>query len=306
MIGISLCQYISSLNDCMVYAVCREGSSGLNKLPANKNIEVVFSDLENICNITSKINHADVFINLAWTNTDHEGRNNAILQGINVDYAKEAIHIAALMGCKLFVEAGSQAEYGFVQDLITEETPCNPEVEYGKAKLRILTEGSELCNSLGLKYLHLRIFSIFGENDRPWTLIMSAIDKMLKNENLELSSCKQNWNYLYVTDCAKQIFLLSEYIINNPDFKTGVFHIASKDTRPLRVFIEEMKTVLKSSSVLHYGCFIPAKQVSLNPSVEKTDKAIGFINDVSFDDAIKIIVLKKLQYLFLNIKPLKY
>jgi nucleoside-diphosphate-sugar epimerase len=148
MIGISLCQYIASIKDCKVYAVCREGSSGLNKLPANKNIEVVFSDLEHINNIAKVIEKADVFINLAWTNTDHDGRNNAILQGINVDYAKEAMRVSALIGCKLFVEAGSQAEYGFVQDLITEETPCNPEVEYGKAKLSVLKEGSLLFNSL--------------------------------------------------------------------------------------------------------------------------------------------------------------
>ena len=292
MIGIRLCQYITLLNDCKVYAVCREGSSGLNKLPANKNIEVVFSDLEHINNIAKVIEKADVFINLAWTNTDHDGRNNAILQGINVDYAKEAMRVSALIGCKLFVEAGSQAEYGFVQDLITEETPCNPEVEYGKAKLSVLKEGSLLCNSLGIKYLHLRIFSTFGENDRPWTLIMSAIDKMQKNENLELSSCTQNWNYLYVADCVKQILLLCKYVLNSPSFKSGVYHIASKDTRPLKDYLDEMKSVLCSNSVLNYGTFIPSKQVSLNPSVAKTEVAIGFINEVSFAEAIKLIIKK--------------
>jgi nucleoside-diphosphate-sugar epimerase len=176
--------------------------------------------------------------------------------------------------------------------LITEETPCNPEVEYGKAKLSVLKEGSLLCDSLGIKYLHLRIFSIFGENDRPWTLIMSAIDKMQKNENLELSSCTQNWNYLYVADCVKQIFLLCKYVLNSPDFKSGVYHIASKDTRPLKDYLDEMKSVLCSKSVLNYGTFIPAKQVSLNPSVAKTEVAIGFINEVSFAEAIKLIIKK--------------
>jgi nucleoside-diphosphate-sugar epimerase len=290
MIGISLCQYIASLNDCMVFAVCREGSSGLKKLPVNKNIEVVFSDLENIHNLAKVIEKADVFINLAWTNTDFDGRNNAMLQGINVDYAKEAMRVSALLGCILFVEAGSQAEYGYIQDLITEETPCNPEVEYGKAKLSVLKEGSLLCNSLGLKYLHLRIFSIFGENDRPWTLILSAIDKMRKNEIVELSSCTQKWNYLYVADCVKQIFLLCKYVLNCPDFKSGVYHIASKDTRPLKDYLEEMKSVLCSNSVLNYGTHIPSKQVSLNPSVAKTEGTIGFISEVSFAEAIRLII----------------
>jgi UDP-glucose 4-epimerase len=292
MIGIELCQYLSSFDGNVVYAVCREDSNVLKRLPVNANIKVVYSDLEHISDIAKIIDKADVFINLAWTNTDYEGRNSAFLQGLNVDYSKEAIRVAALKGCKLFVEAGSQAEYGYVQDLITEETPCNPEIEYGKAKLRLLHEGSVLCNSLGLKYLHLRIFSIFGENDRPWTLIMSAIDKMLKNEDMELSSCKQNWNYLYVTDCAKQIFLLCNYLFNKSDFRKGVYHIASKDTRPLKNYIEEMKSVLKSSSVFHYGSVIQVKQVSLNPSVTKTENAIKFTNETSFANAIKLIASK--------------
>ncbi len=290
MIGIELCQQISSFSDNIVYAVCREGSSGLKKIPIKDNIKVVYSDLEHISDIAKVIDKADVFINLAWTNTDHVGRNNAYLQGLNVEYAKDAIKVATSLGCKLFVEAGSQAEYGYVHGLITEETPCNPEIEYGRAKLRVLNEGSVLCNILGIEYLHLRIFSIFGENDRPWTLIMSAIDKMLKNEDIKLSSCKQNWNYLYVSDCAKQIYLLCEHLIDKKDYRFGVFHIASKDTRPLIDYVEEIKSVLKSSSVLHYGTVIPVKPVTLSPSIAKTENAIGFTKEISFADAIKKMV----------------
>lgn len=291
MIGISLCHCISSQSGHMVYAVCRKGSSGLNKLPVNDQVKIVFSDLANLGNIEREIDRADVFINLAWTNTDHHGRNDALLQGLNVDYAKNAIHIAAKMGCKLFVEAGSQAEYGVINELITEDTPCNPEVEYGKAKLKVLNEGSVLCNSLGIGYLHLRIFSVFGENDRPWTLIMLAIDKLLKNEDLHLSACTQSWNYLYATDCARQIVLLCTHFFNEPYITSAVYHIASKDTRPLKDFLEEMKCALNSSGKLLYGSIIPEKIVSLNPSIEKTEKAIGPIDEVSFADAIKQIAL---------------
>ena len=53
-----------------------------------------------------------------------------------------------------------------------------------------------------------------------------------------------------------------------------------------------MKYILKSSSNLLYGSLVPAKQVSLNPSVQKTEKAIGFISEVSFGDAIKRITNK--------------
>lgn len=109
MIGIELCQYISSFGH-KVYAVCREDSDGIKHLPVKENIKIVYSDLQHIEEVAKIIDSADIFINLAWTNTDHVGRDNAFLQGLNVDYVKEAIKVAALKGCKLFVEAGSQAE----------------------------------------------------------------------------------------------------------------------------------------------------------------------------------------------------
>ena len=38
-----------------------------------------------------------------------------------------------------------------------------------------------------------------------------------------------------------------------------------------------MKSVLCSKSVLNYGTFIPSKQVSLNPSVAKTELEICWV-----------------------------
>jgi nucleoside-diphosphate-sugar epimerase len=290
MIGVSLCHHISSQSGNLVYAVCREESSGLNKLPANDQIKIVYSDLANIGNIETEIDQADVFINLAWTNTDHKGRNDSFLQGLNVDYAKNGIHVAARLGCKLFIEAGSQAEYGLVKELITEDTPCNPDTEYGKAKLKVLNEGSALSQSLGLKYIHLRIFSVFGENDRPWTLVSYALDKLTKNENLLLSNCTQYWNYLYSDDCAKQIVNLCHYFIDESHLVTGVYHIASRHTRTLRDYLEEMKYVTNSTGKLLFGSKIPDKTITINPSLEKTEKAIGPINEIPFAEAIKHIV----------------
>jgi hypothetical protein len=41
---------------------------------------------------------------------------------------------------------------------------------------------------------------------------------------------------------------------------------------------------------LHYGDVIANKQVTLNPSIVKTENAIGFTNEVCFAEAIKLIV----------------
>lgn len=271
-----------------VIAVCRNKEKAVRVLPSEVQIEVF--DMANISKLKESGANGDVFVNLAWAATGHEGRNMADVQRENVSNSLEAMKVSKTLGCKLFVEAGSQAEYGSTTEVQTEESPCNPFSEYGKAKLELKERCSELSEQLGIKYLHLRIFSLYGKGDKEWTLIMSCINKMRRNEPIDLSPCTQNWNFLHVNDAAIQISKLCDYAMKEKSFKHEVYHIASKDTRPLRDYVEQMKQITNSSSTLNYGAVKPTNLVSLQPSVAKTEQAIGFISSVSFEEGIKTIV----------------
>jgi nucleoside-diphosphate-sugar epimerase len=231
-----------------------------------------------------------VFIHLAWAGTGHGGRDNTVIQQQNVKCTKEAMQAAHQMGCKLFVMAGSQAEYGITNEPQKEDMECQPFSEYGKAKLQVQQECSRLAEKLGMKYLHLRIFSLFGENDHPWTLVMSCIDKMLRNEPIELSSCTQNWNFLYVKDAAWQIVQLCEYALETDGFNHEIYNVASDDTRPLKQFVECMKKMTKSQSELRYGTIVPERFVSLQPSLAKLQMVVKEMRITPFELIIKKIV----------------
>lgn len=249
-IGIELTNHLLQQNE-KVIVVCRPTSKGLPDIPSDA--KIVLAEMSDYINLHKQISKADVFVNLAWKGTGHGGRNAADVQNENIANTLSAMHAAEKMGCKVFVESGSQAEYGTVTSVITEDTPCIPFSEYGKAKLEVKNKGFRFAEELGIKYIHLRIFSIFGEKDHPWTLVMSAIDKMLANEDVNLSPCTQNWNFLYVKDAVKQIVELCRYAIGNDNFKHEVYNIASKDTRVLKEFVETIKRLTKSSSQLKCG-----------------------------------------------------
>lgn len=290
-IGVALTKLLMN-NGHFVYVACRKSSKTIYNIPHNERIKVIFyDDLKDISSIKYKIDYAEVFIHLAWGGTGHEGRNDISIQNDNIKYSLEAIDTAKELGCKLFVEAGSQAEYGYVNELIREETPCHPENEYGKAKYKFGELASKKCQELGMKFIHLRIFSIYGETDHEWTLVTSSIKKMLNNEEIELSSCSQMWNFLYVKDAVKQIFLLCNYAIAIQNYKSEIYNIASKDTRTLKSFVEEMYQLTKSKSKLLFGKYTPDNVVSLNPDITKTEKATnGFISDYTFKEVIKLII----------------
>jgi len=286
-IGVELVNYLL-LNHHQIVAVCRPDSKGIQKLPLG--VEIVAAEMSEYGNLPNIVHSADVFVNLAWGGTGHDGRNVQDVQKENVIHTIAAMFAADKLGCKVFVEAGSQAEYGTVLTKISEDLPCRPFSEYGKAKLEVKNKLFDLSRQLGIKYVHLRIFSLFGENDHPWTLIMSSLDKMLRNETVDLSPCTQKWNFLYIKDAVRQIYLLCTYALENPDYKAEVYNIASKDTRFLKEFVMEMYEQTHTKSILNFGSMIPANVVSLDPDTTKTEKAIGFISDSVFENIINNII----------------
>ena len=271
-----------------VYAVCRPGSKSLKKLPKAPSLSVVFATMDEYEMLPSKIDSADIFVNFAWDGTNYEGRTKTDIHKKNIENTKIAFRIAKEIGCRLFVESGSQAEYGVYDGLIDENTPCNPFTEYGKGKLAMKQEGFKLSEEIGLKYLHLRIFSTFGEGDHPYTLFMNAVSKMLNNEPLDLSPCTQNWNFLYARDAVKQIYYLCEKAVNDGSFKHEVFNLASEDTRILKDYVEQLKVLLHSESQLNYGVLTPEHLVTLNPNISKLKTYIGYVSSYSFDEAAKL------------------
>ena len=271
-----------------VVAVCRPQSSALADIPLG--VEVVLADMSDYGGLYRDVPEADVWVNLAWEGTGHDGRNQEEVQQANVIHTIAAMFGADKMGCRLFVEAGSQAEYGTVLTPISEQTPCNPFSAYGKAKLETFQRLSELSAQLGIKYLHLRIFSLYGETDHPWTLVMSSLDKMLRNEAIDLSPCTQQWNFLYVKDATRQVASLCDYALSRQDFRSEVFNIASDDSRPLKEFVERMKELAGSKSPLNYGAITPQNVVSLLPDMTKTRNVVGTLSEYSFDNVITSIL----------------
>ncbi len=278
-----------------VVALVNPGSSRLDRIPNDPLVRIIKCGLDDLAEATAKsigineIEHgsgisADVFLHLAWGGTFGDARNNRELQDRNVSYALDAVRLAKRLGCRVFVGAGSQAEYGRVSGVLTPDTPCNPENEYGRAKLRASDETRKLCGELGIRHIWTRILSIYGPYDGEGTMVMSVIRKLLAGEKPSLTAGEQLWDYLYCEDAANALLLLAE------KGKDGnIYPVGSGNARPLREYIEIIRDEINPKLPLGFGevPYSDKQVMHLCADISALHADTGFEPEVEFREGIR-------------------
>ena len=182
----------------------------------------------------------DAWIHFAWDGVGSAGRSDTNIQIENIQNAKKAYLYAKLLGARKFLFAGSQAEYGCGNHRVP--MPVSP---YGKAKLsfgRWATEQSllsEIYDDAPMQFIHMRIYSVYGNGDHETSLVNTVLRAALRHEAITLGPCEQRWNYLEVHDLARAIRIL----LNSEDTRTGIYDIAGSDSRMLKKYVIAMNAI---------------------------------------------------------------
>ena len=290
-IGINLIKEI--LKEYKVIAVVRPNSEKITLLPASDNLSIFELEMKDYYRLPSLIKKPIyAIVHLSWAGTRGIDRNNIELQEQNFKYSISALHSAAKLKAKVFMSAGSQAEYGLQNEIISENTVPKPVTAYGKSKLKFYEYGIEFCKNNNIKFVEPRFFSLYGVGDYEGTLIMSMLAKMVKNEPCNLTDCTQKWNFLNIKDAVAGMKLLLEC----EQVKSGAYNFASNDTRELKSFLFEMKNITNSKSKLNFGAIShnDSGKYGINPDITKLLNT-GWQAKVSFEDGIMEIIKSKVK-----------
>ena len=282
-IGTALCMELAK-NGVRVFAVCRPGSQRASAIGEHPNITRIFCDAGQLEQLPQHIpGGADVFYHFAWAHTIGPGRNDMPAQIENIRYTVDAVRAAAALGCKVFVGAGSQAEYGRVEGRLTPETPCFPENGYGMAKLCAGQMSRLECQKLGLDHIWTRILSIYGPGDGPNTMISSVISQLLKGEKPALTQGVQKWDYLYSGDAARAFRLIAQHGVSG-----SVYPLGSGEARQLREYICILRDKIDAQLPLGFGeiPYSPLQVMHLQADISALQADTGFCPLTSFEDGI--------------------
>lgn len=276
--------------DYIIYALVRKNSLNPLKIKS-KNLKYIYASLDEIETIYNYISKADIFIHFAWDGSGSIGRSDEIIQMKNVSYSLKALEIAIKLGCEKFIFPGSQAEYGKKYELITETSQCNPISFYGKAKLMFSQKAKKRCKNEKIKFIHLRIFSVYGFDDREGTLVNSCITSFNNNQTIKLGPCTQKWNYLYILDFVNIVISLIE-----SNCLSGIYNIASPETKILKEFVKIIYELSNKTGSYEFDEKLltnPEGSPNLDPSIEKVKTYLNEqYNFIPFSKGIKLIMKK--------------
>lgn len=263
---------------------CREGSKRNQQIPRHPLVTLKYCALDQLATVENDTGKEyDLFYHFAWDGTTGASRNDMYLQNRNVKYSLDAVGAAKRFGCKKFIGAGSQAEYGRVEGLLRPDTPTSPEMGYGYAKLCAGQMTREYAKQLGMEHIWVRILSVYGPNDGMQSMVMSTINKLLKGEIPQFTRGEQLWDYLYSGDAAEAFYLLGE---KGVDSKTYV--LGSGQARPLAEYIEDIRCVTNPRGQVDLGAipYGPKQVMHLQADIEELTRDTGFEPKTDFKAGI--------------------
>ncbi|HBG65446.1 MAG TPA: NAD(P)-dependent oxidoreductase [Treponema sp.] len=269
-----------------VTCLVRKDSPRIANIPRSGNVRVVDCDISGYGSLELEGKH-DVFVHLAWSKTTAGGRDDVDCQLANIRYTLDAVRLAERSGCRVFIGAGSQAEYGLQSVPLTSSLPVRPESGYGIAKFSAGRLASLLCGQLGMRFNWLRILSVYGPHDGEHSLVSYCVRELLAGRSPELTECAQQWDYLYCDDAARAFLAVAER------GKDGaVYPLGSGQGRRLSEYVSDIRDAINPSLQPGFGkkSYYPHQPMFLVADVSELERDTGWRPQVAFAEGIRRVL----------------
>jgi nucleoside-diphosphate-sugar epimerase len=273
-------------NGIKVLCIVRKDSSRLCNIPRSDLIKIVYCNITDYCKLNLKESF-DIFYHFAWENTAGASRDVVDVQVKNIQYTLDAVRLANRLGCRKFIGAGSQAEYGIVAEPLKSDTSVNPKSCYGIAKYTAGKFSSLLCSQLNIQFNWVRLLSVYGSLDGAHSLIMYAIHELQAGRTPELTKCEQIWDYLYCDDAANAMLSIAK---NGVDGKT--YPLGSGYGIILSGYIKIIRDIISPNSSLQFGKkeYYPHQPMYLCADITELTNDTGWKPEITFEEGIKKII----------------
>lgn len=281
-IGSAVTNFISSKN-IYVYAVVRNEESDIKRINKNKNVEVVYCDLEEIYRIYDRVEDVDAFYHFAWEGVSNANRNSYETQIKNIEYTCKCVELCKKIKCKEFIFASSLWEYECYEVMRGLDNVKLSSI-YSSAKISANFMARALSNEYGIRYNNGIITNVYGIGEVSNRLINSTIRKLLNGEETKFTSASQIYDFIYIDDAAKAFYYIGKLGVNNKSY-----YIGSLNPKPLREYLVLLKDCIDINIELGIGK-IEQSGIHLDYSIfdiNSIKRDTGFEPTITFEEGIR-------------------
>lgn len=233
----------------------------------------------------SKDSPVDAFYHLAWAGVSTKQKNDGQLQLENIHFSMEMLEYAKKIGAGRFLGMGTVAEYAFSENTIEANgSRQTPNDMYGAAKTSAHYMLEAYARILNIPFNWVVLPSTFGEGRRDDNIITYTITTLLRREKPQYGMLMQMWDFLYVGEVARALWLIGE---KGQYAKT--YGIGSGVYRQLKDYIVKIRDIIDPDLNLGIGekPALSDKAFSSCVNIYELAKDTGFEPEVTFEEGIR-------------------
>jgi UDP-glucose 4-epimerase len=248
-------------------------------------LTVIEGDLTRVDDLFSALEafKPNIAFHLAWFGVANRFKDDPRQINQNLQSSLRLMELCAAAGCHTWVGLGSQAEYGRVDGVLSEDLPALPETTYGVVKHAVGSVGEKLAAALEMRFVWLRLLATYGPHDDPDHLIPFVVRSMLEGKVPELTAGEQIWDYLYVEDAARALWCVAEQ-----SNARGIFNLGSGQGRTVASIVEYLRGQIDPSlsTGLSRKPYAPQQIMHLQANIERLQAVTGWQPTTSLEEGL--------------------
>jgi len=188
---------------------------------------------------------------------------------------------------QLFINTSSTQVYEQKKQRLKEEDSIKPQSLYAVTKLSAEEACSYYADAFRLPCVTLRLFPPYGPGDHERRLIPYVIGSILKNTPPNLTTGKQEWDFVYVDDIVNAYFA----VLKSYPFKDNhaIFNVGTGKPVSIRSLVEKIRWTIGSDINLPWGSVAHrANEVWYNSAdIKKAKTVLHWSPQTGIDEGIK-------------------
>jgi UDP-glucose 4-epimerase len=222
----------------------------------------------------------DVALHMAWEGLP---RYDEETSKRNLNYGLALVKLLAETRCKSLIVTGSCWEYGFPSDKVSEDDGYKPHNAFTAAKNALREQGEQIAREHGMRFTWLRLFFVYGPEQRETSLIPFLIGSLRKGEQPAVKTPRNKNDFIYVEDAARAIAMVA----GNPP-RDGIFNIGSGFSTSVQEVLENISRRFNFN--LKYDTLSKTSQSEITDfwaDISKIKKTYGWKPQISIGEGIE-------------------